>query len=60
MIPVVANLAGSVGRNCSGWVLRRPSGGVLANYWRCLPRDVHHSRHVKTIVNTAHAVGPVE
>jgi len=33
---------------------------VLANYWRCLPRDSLHSRHVKTIVNTAHAIGPVE
>jgi len=38
----------------------RPHGGVLANYWRCLPRDSLHSRHVKTIVNTAHAIGPVE
>ena len=34
----------------------RPSGGVLANYWTCLPRNQGHSRHVKTIVNTRHAL----
>ncbi len=41
-------------------VPRRPPGNVLANYWRCLPRDSLHSRHVKTIVSTAHAISPVE
>ena len=33
----------------------RPEGGVLRNYVECIPRDVIHSRHCKTIVNTKHA-----
>ena len=33
----------------------RPAGGVLRNYLKCIPRDVIHSRHCKTIVNTKHA-----
>ena len=51
---------GSAHRHVRGSPSRRPPGGVLTNYWRCLPRDSHHSRHVKTIVNTAHAISPVE
>ncbi len=41
-------------------VICRPPGGVLANYWKCLPRENGHSRHVKTIVNTRHAIKMLE
>ena len=31
-------------------------GGVLKNYWRCLPRNSVQSRHIKTIVNPQHGM----
>ena len=31
-------------------------GGTLRNYWSCLDRSILDSRHVKSIVNTAHAL----
>ena len=30
----------------------------MRNYWTCLDREIVHSRHVKTIVNTEHALQP--
>ena len=45
----------------SRWTVSdRPPGGVLANYWACVPRANGHSRHVKTIVNTHHAIKMIE
>jgi hypothetical protein len=32
----------------------RPQGGVLVNYWQCLPWDQEQNQHVKVIANTAH------
>ncbi len=31
-------------------------GGTIRNYWSCLDRSIVDSRHVKSIVNTAHAL----
>lgn len=49
------------------WVLfgssghvRRPEGGTLANYWKCVPQSHPENLHVKTIANmryVAHASG---
>ena len=37
--------------------LKRPPGGVLKNYWRCLAADTPHDRHVKVLANTRYALG---
>ena len=40
-----------------GWSghVKRPEGGILANYWRCFTEEDNNNRHVKTIVVTQRA-----
>ena len=35
--------------------VKRPEGGILANYWQCFMEDDDNNKHVKTIAVAAHA-----